>query len=88
MPELGDAPVERRFAETMTVAMGAVDKLFNGTARGKDKKIGIVMLVFDYGEAEGRCNYMSNGADRKDVAVMLREQAARFAGQPEVRGNA
>lgn len=84
---LGDGPNDPRFADLMVQVMGAVDQTFNGSARGKDKKVGIVMLVFEYGEAEGRCNYISNGAGRKDIAVMLREQAARFEGQPEVRGH-
>ena len=37
---------------------------------------------------EGRCNYISNGADRKDIVVMLKEQIKRFEGQPEMKGEA
>jgi len=47
-------------------------------ARGKDRSTGFVLLVFPFGETEGRCNYISNGADRKDIVKLLREQANRF----------
>jgi hypothetical protein len=42
-----------------------------------------VLLVFNYGEKEGRCNYISNGADRKDMVKLLREQAQRFEDQDD-----
>lgn len=87
-PALGDGPNDPRYAELMVAAMSAVDEAFNGPLKGKDKKVGIVMLIFEYGEASGRCNYISNGANRRDIAVMLREQAARFEGQPEITGHA
>lgn len=86
MPILGDAPIEEQYVEMMNAAMRAVDELFNGDER--PRKVGIVMLVFPYGEASGRCNYISNGANRKDMVVLLREQAARFEGQPELKGRA
>lgn len=34
----------------------------------------------------GRCNYISNGADRRDIVSLLREQAARFEGSPDITG--
>lgn len=88
MPTLGDKPNDPRFSDLMVAAMGGLDEAFNGTAKAPNKKIGLVLLVFEYGEAEGPCNYISNGADRRDIAVMLREQAARFEGQPEIKGHA
>jgi hypothetical protein len=45
-------------------------------------------MVFPFGDVTGRCNYMSNGADRKDIVVLMREMIARFSGQPEISGKA
>ena len=85
---LGDAPVQAEYAEQMTAVMAAVDELFNGELKGPDKKVGIVMMVFPYGDTTGRCNYMSNGADRRDIVTLMKEMIARFEGQPETRGRA
>jgi hypothetical protein len=35
-------------------------------------------MVFPYDSTDGRCNYMSNGANRKDIVKLMREQIARF----------
>lgn len=83
---IGDAPVEERYRAEMEAIVRSIDQLFNGPVR--PRKTGFILLVFPYGETEGRCNYMSNGANREDVKVMLREQLARFEGQPEIKGNA
>jgi hypothetical protein len=89
MPErLGDAPIEATYRDTMNRVAGALDEAFNGVAKGNDRKVGFVLLVFPFGADDGRVNYISNGASRKDIVVMLKEQIARFEGQPEVRGNA
>jgi hypothetical protein len=85
---LGDAPIEPQHFETMNAIAAALDKMFNGEARGKDKEVGFVLLVFPYGEKEGRCNFISNGADRSDIVVLFKEMIARFEGQPEVSGRA
>ncbi len=64
-----------------------IDQRFNGLAKGKARKTGFVLLVFPFGSAEGqRCNFISNGADRADIAVLFKEMAARFSGMPEVKG--
>jgi len=78
---IGDAPIESRFRRKMNALAATLDEWFNDTARGKDRKVGFVLLVFPFGE-EGRCNYISN-AERADVVTMLKEQIARFEGQPE-----
>lgn len=85
---LGDAPVDAAYHEKMIGVMGVIDELFNGDAKAPNKKVGIVMMVFPYGDVSGRCNYMSNGADRKDIVILMREMIARFEGQPEVTGSA
>jgi len=50
-----------------------------------------LLMVFPYEEfnaGDTRCNYISNGADRKDVVVLMKEMIARFEGQPEMKGTA
>jgi hypothetical protein len=83
--ELGDAPNDPRFREAMVYAMEQLDILFNQGKKAPHKTVGIVMLVFPYGDQEGRCNYISNGADRRDICTMFREQIKRFEGQPEMK---
>ncbi len=82
MPEkkhdLGSGPIEPEYAEKMTEIAHVLDVLFNGPVRGDKRQVGFVLLVFEYGEAGGRCNYISNGADRADIIKLLREQANRF----------
>jgi hypothetical protein len=85
---LGDAPVEPEYREQMEGLARGLDQIFNGNKRGADRDVGFVLLVFPFGDKKGRCNYISNGADRRDIVVMMKEQIARFEGQPEVEGHA
>ena len=86
---LGDAPIDPEYRRTMNSIMGILDEAFNPGQVGKDRKVGLVLLVFPFGEAaNGRCNYISNGASRKDMIALLRAQANRFEGQPEMKGTA
>ena len=85
---IGDAPIDAQHREMMRAVAEMLDNLFNGDAHGADRKVGFVLLVFPFGDHEGRCNYISNGADRKDIVVMLKEQIKRFEGQPDVTGHA
>ena len=86
---LGDAPVEEAYHAKMQAIMQVVDEFANEGVKGKERKIGIVLMMFPYGEAaDGRCNYMSNGADRKDIVTLMKEMIARFEGQPDVSGRA
>jgi hypothetical protein len=84
---LGDAPIEAAYREKMTALARAIDGLFNGDVTGPARETGFVLLVFPFGEKEGRCNYISNGADRRDIVTMLKEQIKRFEGQPEAEGH-
>jgi hypothetical protein len=88
MQQLGDAPIEDKHRENMNRLAGLLDQYFNGDKVGQDRAVGFVLLVFPFGDRSGRCNYISNGADRRDIVTMMREQIARFEGQPEVEGNA
>ena len=85
---LGDAPIEGQHRATMNEVAAALDKIFNGDASGQDRETGFVLLVFPFGAKDGRCNYISNGADRRDIVVMMKEQIARFEGQAEAIGRA
>lgn len=77
--EIGE-PLEPRYEKTM-MKLGA--RL--GEILGPDT--GFVLLVFPFESDEGRCNYISN-ARREDVKTLLKEQLARFEGQPYIRGRA
>jgi hypothetical protein len=86
---LGDAPIEDAYRAKMQRVAGALDKIFNDEDAGDARSTGFVLLVFPFGNADsGRCNFISNGADRKDVVALMKEMIARFEGQPEMTGNA
>lgn len=85
---LGDAPIEARYIEEMNQLARFIDARFNGLTKGAARKTGFVLLVFPYGEnTAGRCNFLSNGANRADLAVLFKEMAARMAGMPESKGS-
>ena len=85
---LGDQPIQPEFREMMNSVARFLDQLFNGAKKGNDREVGFVLLVFPFGEQEGRCNYISNGADRRDIITLMKEQIKRFEGQPEITGHA
>ena len=84
---LGDAPVQADYEEKMAAIMETLDEFMNGKAHGIDRKTGIVVLMFPFGSTDGLCNFMSNGADRKDIVTLFKEMIARFEGQPESKGH-
>lgn len=84
---LGDAPIEPQFIELMNELARTIDIICNGELKGKDRKVGFILITFPFGDEESRCNYISN-ADRRDVVIMLKEQLKRFEGQPEIKGRA
>lgn len=82
--QLGDGPVDPRIRESLEAVATAIDTVFNGkdSLTGKiDRKTGFVLMVFPYNDDTGRCNYISNGADRKDVVKMFKAQIERFEGE-------
>jgi hypothetical protein len=82
---LGDAPLETQYYAELA---GSIDELLNGKRGGPGRKVGFVMLIFPFGDRSGRCNFVSNGADRRDVVTLMKEMIARFEGQPELKGQA
>lgn len=88
MERLGDAPIQKDYREQMQAVMSTLDEFMNGEARGKDRSVGIVVLMFPFGEAaNGRCNFISNGADRRDLVTLMKEMVARFEGQLEIKSD-
>ena len=73
---IGDRPIEPRYRQQMNELARALDKAFNGNAKGGARTVGFCLLVFPFGD-EGRCNYISN-ADRLDMVTLFREQLARL----------
>lgn len=88
MSTLGDGPIQADLLGVMNALARGLDDALNGDLRGADRKVGFVLLAFPFNSTDGRCNYISNGADRKDIVTMLKEQIKRFEGQPDVRGTA
>lgn len=86
--QYGDAPNEQRYRDQMIAIMKTLDEFVNPGQKAPNKKTAVVVMMFDYGDGPGRCNYISNGVSRKDMVTLLKEQAARFEGQPEVSGKA
>jgi len=90
-PTLGDQPIQPEFYEKMNVIAAALDETFNGDKKGKARPTGFILMVYPFGNlaaGDARCNYISNGADRRDVVTLMKEMIARFEGQPEQKGTA
>jgi hypothetical protein len=73
-----DAPIEDKHRAKMQALARHIDGVFNG-------KVGFCLMVFPFSGGPGGCSIVSN-ARREDVAVLLKEQAAYFAGMPEATG--
>lgn len=80
---LGDGPIEEAYRAKMNAIASALDKFLNGNTTGEDREVGFVLMVFKYGEVteDSRCNYISNGANRKDVVTLMKEMISRFEEQ-------
>jgi hypothetical protein len=88
---LGDGPVQEEYRAMMNAIAGGLDEIFNQGLKGEARHTGFVLMVFPFEGAETdhpRCNYISNGADRRDVVNLMKEMIARFEGQPEMKGTA
>lgn len=83
---LGDAPIEPKYRKQMAALAETIDEFFNGPKK-EARKTGFILMVFPLNDHGGRTNYISN-ADRRDVVTLLKEQLARFEGQPEMKGHA
>lgn len=89
MSELGDKPIEKEYHALMNDLASKMDDLFNPMRHITGKRgTGFVLLTFKYDNVDGRCNFISNGANREDLVVLFKEMIARFEGQPEISGRA
>lgn len=82
--QLGDAPIEHAYRDKMNAVARGLDEFFNGSQRGSQRQTGFVLLVFPFNDHGGRCNFISNGADRSDIIVLFREMIRRFEGGADV----
>lgn len=81
-------PIQEEYHRLMNTVAKALDNMFNEGKHGADRETGFVLLVFPFGDGhQDRCNYISNGADRKEIAILFREMAARFEGQAGIVGH-
>ena len=76
--DFGSGPIEEGYRKQMNDIAQFMDGFFNGDLHGEARHTGFVLLIFPFGEKGGRCNYISNGANRRDIIKLLREQANRF----------
>lgn len=86
-----DDQISEQYRDQMREVAVTLDRYFNEDDRGSDRKIGFVLLVFPFGvdhSDDHRCNYISNGADRKEIVALMKEMIARFEGQPKMSGRA
>lgn len=89
--QLGDQPIQKEFEDMMNRIAFYLDCAFNSPEVVKDKtlrKTGFVLLLFPFNDDQGRCNYISNGANREDIIKLLEEQAKRFRILQEMKKNA
>lgn len=77
-PTLGDGPIQMEFRAAMEAVAESLDQIFNGSREPTTRTTGFVLLLFPFGDKSGLCNYISNGADRKDIVTMMKEQIKRF----------
>lgn len=82
--QLGDGPIEEQYRDMMTGVARAFDEVFNPGYPDKPRTLGFVLLTFPYGNIDGRCNFLSNGAAREDIVVLMKEMIRRFEGGGEV----
>ena len=80
-----DSEIEQRYRDQMNVLARLLDKYFNDDIN--NKRTGFFLMVFPFEGFDGRANYISN-ADRRTIITLLKEMAARFEGQPELKGTA
>ena len=79
--QIGDQPIEPHLKGTLLELARLIDLLLNPIG----KLNGFILIAFPFEGREGRANYISN-CDRSDVVILLKEQLARFEGQPEMKG--
>jgi hypothetical protein len=75
---IGDGPIDPKYKESMLALAKGLDQVLNKRKTGDERHTGFVLLVFPFGDESGRCNYISNGASRKDIIRMFKFQLKRM----------
>lgn len=77
-------PVQTEYADKMNAVASILDEIFNGPPEQiakEGRKVGFVLLLSEFGKAEGgRVNYISNG-ERSDMQKMMVEVLQRQTGE-------
>ena len=76
----GETSVSQQYREKMNSIAKALDRQFNGTNQGADRKIGFGLVMFPFGEnvaGTNRVNWISN-AKRHDMLEALKELITRW----------
>lgn len=66
-------------AQFMQSVARALDDVLNAGAKGKDREVGFALLVFPFGDASGKVNYVGSG-DREQMLEAFRNLVARWEG--------
>lgn len=74
------SPIEPRYRYKLRKLAEYVDKIFNGSAKGKNRKVGFTILVFPLWGENGRMNYISSG-ERGDMIVAMKVLIAQWEGR-------
>lgn len=86
MPEIPN--IEKLSKEALQALALALDTILNGKKTVVELKArrmnGFVLIVFPFGNKDGKCHYVSNGASRKDVIKLFKEQLRQLEGEPPV----
>lgn len=79
---MSDEPIQDKYREQMRAIALALDDVLNPGLKGKDRKVGFMLLMFDFGTTptSDRINYISN-SDRIDAINSMKEFIARAEGR-------
>jgi len=66
--------------ETQIEFMNKLAKVLDDALNPEERKVGFVLLTYNFEDGTGRVNYIGNG-DRDDVRVALKELLARWEGR-------
>jgi hypothetical protein len=65
----------------------ALDRILNGATVVNEplpkRTNGFVLMVFPFGDENGQCHYVSNGASREDIIRLFTEQLRQLKAQGE-----
>lgn len=79
-------PVSPEQLNLMNTLAHTLDEVFNGKVKPANRKVGFVLLAFNFGDtSDGRVNYISN-AKRDEMLTAMKEFIARAEGRYEEPG--